>query len=233
MFNQPIQRTILTSVEEIKRYSFLMNGIISSEKMVRYQNNGQIAYADEAGRIYVTPYRKEIHEILANAGFEEGSLSVPFSNGGSIPESYEWLKKIALQENWATTHVIAYGLSSCKNIKCVDLSSIDEKMHVCEIFRYEDKETKKIYHNMVNLWIPNDEGDNISTYIIIDKKTLIVCDEYGRTFLIKVKSVINDIVNLLIDAGYRHNPNPARYVSVYEPEEEPLETPELPDNAIE
>lgn len=230
MFTQPIKRTLLNSVEEIKSYSYRMNGF-SSKKMVRWQDNGQIAFADENGVLYVTPYRAEIHDILKKAGYEESSLSVPFSSGGNKPESYEWLEKIALQENWATTHLLAYGISSTKEIKHVDLSSIEEKIHVSEIFRYEDKDTNKIYHHMVNLWLPNGEEDNLGTYIIIDKKTLVVCDEYGRTFLIKLKSVINTIVNTLIDAGYRHNPNPARYVSFYEPEE-PLE-PELPDNAIE
>lgn len=230
MFTQPIKRTLLNSVEEIKSYSYRMNGF-SSKKMVRWQSNGQIAFADENGVLYVTPYRAEINDMLEKAGYEESSLSVPFSNGKDVPISYQWLEIIANQENWATTYLIAYGISSTKDIKPVDLSSIEEKIHISEIFRYEDKDTQMIYHNMVNLWL-NGEEDNLGTYIIINKKTLIICDEYGRTFLLKVKSVINDIVNLLIDAGYRHNPNPARYVSFYEPEEEKPQKPKLPSDSI-
>ena len=230
MFTAPIKRTKLTNLEEVKKYSYLMNET-SSATMIRCQNNGQIAFADGKGNLYVTPYREEIHKILADAGYKEGTLYVPFSNGTSFPESYQWLIKIALQENWSATYEEANKISIDRGIKSVDLSSFEEKMHICEIMRYEDKETKLIYHNMVNLWLHNGEKNNIGTYIIIDKKTLIICDEYGRTILIKVKTVIYDIVNSLIDAGYRHNATPERYVSFYEPE--PLETPELPVDAIE
>ncbi len=230
MFTTPIKRTPLTTLEEVQKYSYLMNDI-SSDTMTFCQNNGQIAFVDYQGHIYVTPYREEIPKILTRSGFEIGSIYVPFSNRGDIPVSYEWLKKIALTENWAATHERAYEIASERGIKTVDLSFI-EKIHICEFFRYEDKENGMIYHSMANLWLFNGEENNIGTYIIIDNKTVIVCDEYGRTFLIKVKSVINYIVNTLIDAGYRHNATPERYVSFYKPEEEPLE-PELPADTIE
>lgn len=230
MFTTPIKRTPLTTLEEVQKYSYLMNDL-SSDTMTFCRNNGQIAFVDYQGHKYVTPFREEIPSILTRSGFEIGSIYVPFSNGGTIPESYEWLKKIALTENWAATHEMAYCIATERGITPVDLSFIDEKIHICEFYRYEDKENCFIYHHMTDLWLFNGEKNSIGTYIIIDNKTLIVCDEYGRTFLIKVKSVINDIVNALIDAGYRHNATPERYVSFYKPEEEPLE-PELPVNAI-
>ena len=205
---------------------------VSSNVMTFCQNNGQIAFVDYRGLVYVTPYRKEIREILKRSGYEEGSIPVPFSNCENVPESYEWLKKIALQENWSATYEEAYLIATERGITPVNLSSLNEKFHVCEFARYEDKENGLIFHSMANLWLPNNDAENIGTYIIIDKRTLIVCDEYGRTFLIKVKSVINDIVNVLIGAGYRHNATPERYVSFYKPEEEPLE-PELPADTIE
>ena len=231
MFNYPIKRTELKSLEEIKKYSYLTSKI-SSQPRVWCQENDQIAYTDKSGNIYVTPYRTEIQSVLSDAGYKEGTLYVPVFDGGIIPNHYRWLKKIALQENWATTHFQAIEIAAARDIKPVELST-DEKFHVCEISScYNDKENSSIYFPMANLWLLNGEKDNIATYIIINKKTLLICDEYARTFLIRVKSVINDIVNELIDAGYRHNPTPAKYVSFYEPEEEKPQKPKLPSDSI-
>ena len=45
------------------------------------QNNGIVAFVDSEGRKYVTPFVREIREILSAAGYREGGLYVPLSNG--------------------------------------------------------------------------------------------------------------------------------------------------------
>ena len=45
------------------------------------QNNGKVVFVDDQGRTFVTPFCSEIRSVLAKAGYREGSLAVPFSNG--------------------------------------------------------------------------------------------------------------------------------------------------------
>ena len=65
---------------------------------------------------------------------------------------------------------------------------------------------------MITKYLFNHSRDNIGTYILLNDRSVLVCDEYGRTFLISVKVSINDIVNTLIEAGYTRTPNPEYYV---------------------
>ena len=48
------------------------------------QNNGRVVFVDESGKTYVTPFCPEVREMLFAAGYEEGSLYVPLSNGEEI-----------------------------------------------------------------------------------------------------------------------------------------------------
>ena len=48
------------------------------------QNNGRVAFIDAKGEMYVTPYCEEIRSALAAAGYKEGSLFVPLSNGENL-----------------------------------------------------------------------------------------------------------------------------------------------------
>lgn len=48
------------------------------------QNNGKVSFVDSTGKMYVTPFTSEVREMLAAAGYREGSLYVPLSNGEQI-----------------------------------------------------------------------------------------------------------------------------------------------------
>ncbi len=48
------------------------------------QNNGRVVFVDECGKTFVTPFCPEVRELLAQAGYKEGSLYVPLSNGEEI-----------------------------------------------------------------------------------------------------------------------------------------------------
>lgn len=218
MINTPIKHVRLNSMEELLKFSY-ETGTISSNKREMTYNNGQIAFADERGHVYVTPYRPEIFEILLENGFQESkTLFVPFSNGEECPDQYKWLRKIAKEEAWAYTNEKAAEKSASKGIKAV---KIQKNLQIKEISPYNGyNDTHTWYYSLVKPYLQNSSEDNIGTYIVVDEKTLVACDEYGRTFLIKAKTVINDIVNALIAAGYTRTPNPEKYIcTIAEPTE--------------
>ena len=212
MFNTPIKHTRLSTLEEVKDFSFTNFGV-QAKPMTYCQNNGQIAYADNWGWLYVTPYRSEIREILEKEGYREGAIFVPFSNGEEMPEAYKWLSKIADEENWAETYEMAFQVATEKGIKPVKVEN--QKFHIMETRFYYDEKTGTSYKALAIQFLLNDSRKNIGTYIIIDEKTLAICDEYGRTFLVRAKTIINDLVNSLIDAGYTRTVHPEWYIQHY------------------
>lgn len=216
MFTNPIRHTRLNSMEEVMNFSFCTHS--RAKPLTRCQKNGQIAFANQYGIVYVTPYRPEIHGILKESGYTEESISVPFSNGENRPDAYQWLEKIAEEENWALTYEKAFKISALKGIQPVE--KVSGKYHIHEISYYDDTEAHTIYSALIMKFLMNLSEYNIGTYIIVDEKTLVVCDEYGRTFLLKAKTVINDLVNTLIDAGYTRTVHPELYVRKYEPKVE-------------
>ena len=56
------------------------------------QNNGRVVFIDAKGEMYVTPYCEEIRAALTSAGYREGSLFVPLSNG-ETPVDFHIKKK--------------------------------------------------------------------------------------------------------------------------------------------
>ena len=215
MFNAPIRHTRLSTLEEVMNFSYRTD--FRATPMAKWQNNGQIAHADQYGVIYVTPYRREIHSILENAGYKDGSLYVPFSSGSeTLPDEYQWLVRVAEEENWASTYEEAFQKASSRGIQPVKVSG---KYQIREISRmFDDTEHHTFYFPMTMMFLANNTDKNIGTYIIIDEKSVMLCDEYGRTFLVKVKTVINDFINSLIAAGYTRTIHPWFYVRKVEAE---------------
>jgi len=88
MFNTPIRHTRLTSIEDVKKFSYKTN-IYSEYAHTMTFNNGQIAFTAEDGLVHITPYRPEVIEILGEAGYsEKHSLSVPFPNNETKSSEY-------------------------------------------------------------------------------------------------------------------------------------------------
>ena len=218
MFTIPFRHTRLTSLEEVMKFSFLTDS--RATPLTYCQNNGQIAFANRNGNVYVTPYRAEIHSILEESGYNEGSIFVPFSNGEKRPESYRWLVKIAEQENWAKTCEEAFRVASIKEIQPVKVSGKYQIKEIYENSYYDDTNTNTVYRALATKFLLGQSVENIGTYILVDDKTVVVCDEYGRTFLIKAKTVVNDLVNSLLDAGYTRTVNPELYIKGYTPNAE-------------
>lgn len=215
MFTTPIRHTRLNNMEELLKFSYRTDG--KTKPLTKWQNNGQIAFADAFGCVYVTPYRTEVHEILEKNGYTDKCFFVPFSNSGERPEAYKWLVQIAEEENWAETYEEALKVATEKGIKPVKLS---QKFQLKEISYYDDKETNTIYSALTTQYLMNNSRENVGTYIIVDEKTIVICDEYGRTFLVRVKTVVNDLVNALIGAGYTRTAHPEYYIRHYTPVED-------------
>ena len=210
MFNNPIMYTRLKNLDELLNFSLRTDS--RSERAKTYTtNNGQVAFTSKYGYVYVTPYRPEILSILEKEGYSESfSLFVPYSNGEKRPDEYVWLAKIAELECWAYTHEKAWEVALEKGI---DHVHTDNSLYqIKEISYFYDESAKTTYSSMCMKYLHNNSRENIGTYIIVNDKTILICDEYGRTFLVKSKKVINDLVNDLIVAGYRHNSNPYYYV---------------------
>ena len=214
MFTTPIRHTRLNTMEEVMNFSFRTE--FRSTAMTKWQNNGQIAFADENGNVYVTPFRPEIDSILEQAGYRMGSMFVPFSNSEPRPDEYQWLVKIAEEENWAATYEEAFKVAYEKGVKPVKEIG-NYQIKIKEVIFYEDTETHTKYSALTMKYLLNDTQKNVGTYIRVDEKTIVICDEYGRTFLVKAKTVANDLVNDLIGAGYTRTVHPERYVRKYEP----------------
>ena len=209
MFTKPIQHTRLRGMEELLNFSIKTNCYSLRNDAFCFRNE-QFAFTDYSCCIHVTPFRSEITNILIAAGYKERLPFFPDIDD-SEEEAYDWLKAIANEENWAETYERAYNLSLEKGIKPVTLDT--QKLQIKEIlYCYDDVSTHTKYERMIEQFLTHDTQKNIATYILVDEKTVLICDEYGRTFLVKAKIVINDVVNALIDAGYTRTTHPEKYV---------------------
>ena len=168
-----------------------------------------VAYTNKYGYTLVTPYRKEIPDILRRNGYVEKYIYVPFSNNGEkIPNSYLWLMKIAKEENSAATCVEA--LKFAKEIGISDVNTTPFSIRIKEVKETFEME-ENIFLPMTGLFLLNGK-ENVGTYIVVNREKVLLCDEYGRTFLVSVRPIINEFVNALIDAGYTRTCHPENYV---------------------
>jgi len=210
MFTIPIKHTRFNTIGEVYKFSYKTKG--RTEPLRYFERNGNIAFSDANGEIHVTPFRSEIPVLLKSEGYLKTSMWVPFCDDEEEPEAYCWLKSIADEEKWAETYETALRLSTARQIKPVKLNT--KNLQIKEIlYCYDDVYNHRKYERMIELFLRFNTKDNIATYILIDEKTVLICDEYGRTFLVKAKTVINDVVNTLIDAGYTRTIHPEKYVS--------------------
>lgn len=225
MFTSFIRRVQLSTLEEVKNFSEQVYGTRSEQRKVYYQNNGQIAFVDENGFYFVTPYRCEINSILVDNGYKEYGIFVPNSNGEQTTDRYTWLRAMANRQNWAVTHEEAYQVAQAKGLKEVKFHCNPKHYQYKEVGTYLNDE-KWIYNPMVSMYLSNYSKDYIGTYILVDPTIILVCDEYGRTFKVTVHTqhAYNSIVNDLIEAGYMENHHPEYFVQKAPPAETDTET---------
>lgn len=214
MFARPIKYSPLNSLEELIDFSIQLP--CNHEERLRKiwnVNSGWVIFYNSSYSHFLTPWRPEIPKILKEHDiFENNKLFVPPVSEYDKTRA-NWLWKIASEECWAYAHQEAKKIADEKGIKEVEIA---ESVKVREItFDYNG------YRPMVMKSLSNDSRLNIGTYILVDDKTVYVCDEYGRSYVVEVKKVINDVINMLIDAGYTRNIHPWLYIQEDQRQEDP------------
>lgn len=225
MFNTPIRHVPLTNLGEVYHYSIEAYSPPDEAFTFCVIDEDHIAFTNTYGTVFITPYRNEVPEILSKSDYKRGEILVSLSENRYALPAYQWIRKIADEENAARTYEVAYEKAKEKGIK--PFSPDTRGLQIKEIplgSYYQDDSTNIRYNSLEDIFFRFQSGDNIGTYIIVNEKTLVVCDEYSRTFLIKTKYIINDIVNNLINAGYTRTLHPEWYIKEYistdAPEEE-------------
>ena len=180
MFGNPMKHTRLSSMEELLKFSY------STDRHSKYPFqvtacNGNIAFSDVNCNIWATPYRPEVFDILNGNGYCidkcKETLSVPSFRAG----------------NCALTYANSFKIATEKGLKpvCIDQSKYMFKIMEISCY-YKDMETHASYLPLVSCFHHNSSENNIGTYIVINPKSLVICDEYGRTWLLKIKTSINE-----------------------------------------
>jgi len=214
MIKKLIPYQALGTLEELLAVSYHVMNAAEVEPKTFCQNNGQIAYACGSGCVLVTPYRPEIHTILRNAGYKEGYIHVPFSNGEECPLEYTWYSKMADEENWYYTYQKALEYSKAKGIQPVEINN--QEYLIEEISYKYDEEKNLVYKRMIDEFLIGFSVENLGTYISIDAQSLMICDESGRTYLITTLfGNVDDLIVDLRNAGYKHCTRPSLFVYPY------------------
>lgn len=219
MIFAPIKHSKLETVEDIRSFSCMTNKF--SKTRTYYNTKERIIWVDYDQIVRVTPYRPEIIERFENTLFTRDPALLNFQSECDNFTRYSWLKQIAEEENWNYTYEIAHIIAGQKGLKGI---SLPERIQIREIspssYFYDGNDTSLYFSPMVKMFVSEGSGTNIGTFIIINNKTLLMCDNYGRTFLIKVKDCINDVVNSLLMSHYTRNSTPENFVSTSKPENE-------------
>lgn len=169
-------------------------------------NNEILAFVDEKGNYYVTPYCAEVSEYLSKNGYTNGYIYVPFSNGEEPSDrivAQEW-KKICVEakelhsrkeKERQQDQINKYLVN--KNIKELTQEVYDKSIEIPSKgfgVSFYDSE-----YNVVRP-IPNfDLGVAIGTYYHNNGK-LIFVDKKGKTYL---SPYYHDLSLRLKNAGYK------------------------------
>ncbi len=223
MFRKPIRHVPLRTMEEVKACSYELGESSSDDRgSYTYQSlenhSTAIIYCDECNQLFITPFRRDIEQILIDQKYRnvhDRFYKMLFYPNNIIPAEYQWLEWIAKEENWALTYEEAFRFSQEKDIKPVTiLEPICRLNQIIEAPLVNEIPGKiETCRPMISLLFETGTLENVGTYIHLSSRSLLVCDEYGRTFYIAVNGVINDIENLLISSGYTRTKHPERYVS--------------------
>lgn len=224
MFFEPVRYTKLRNAFEVMKYSKLVfTQSNTSIKKVYCIYRDQIIFVDENGYGYMTPYREEIMDVLEKEdGYKSSSfiLNMPESSRKEIDrqmqqEDYKWLMQMANSEEWNLTFEKAHTAAQNNNVKEVE---IDESL----IRFFQDVTTEEYilgagkgsiaFKGMVEKHLNNGSELNVASFIRFNSTTLLICDNYGRTFLVRFTKSTNHVVNQLLEAGYTYTTYPWLYV---------------------
>lgn len=222
MFSKPIRHVKLKGFSDLANYSLsLFEFKLQSERKQYciYQEN--VVYVTEEGQVYVTPIRPEVCSILKENGYTEAGFSIPYKGKEFVEklnylinsDGYKWLIKIAEEEIFYYMFEQAHYVAKKKGIKEVEVKREFVEMYA-DVSMEEKKFGEYLYTGMLDKKFKLLSENNVGTYIRVNEDTILLCDEYGRTYYIKIKvqDYVNDFINQLIDAGYTRNRFPWEYV---------------------
>ena len=223
MFVSPIIPAVrMDSMADVTRYSIYYKYEHEHEKMVYCTNNGMLAYITESGEVRATPFY-EAGDILEANGYRTGSLFVPYSNGEQPTPELTMLRLYHKQFGQAVTFEEARKISREKGIDDSKVEFTPSEIKVCEVSygsSYVYKTGFEDIHSIVVTSVTSmyllDGKDCIGTFVHFGNNFLVICDQWGRTFVVTPKTgVLNGFVNKLIDAGYTLMPNPEDSIKLY------------------
>ena len=206
MFYEPIRYVPFKTFQELMDNSIQLFGrcLGSPQKYTHYQDS--IVYIDGKSQTFVTPLRKETSNILKNNGYEEGEYFIRCADKEYIDKlrfvidgpEYKWLEKMAREQDWNFAYQEAHKKAIRKNIL-----SVEPDMYTVADFELIEDEKTIDGTTFCRMMTSNSLGySNIGSFIRENNKRVLLCDEYGRTFLITFKYSANEFINQLIDANY-------------------------------
>lgn len=217
------------SIEQLNTYSKHVDIPGKGLSKGRYykMENGYILYTCNPKFTYLSLPWLGLEDFLKANGYRE-SKKLP----SSIQISKEWFTGFNLLRNQMMLQYWAAAFEKCskaaaeRQIRSVEIQE-DIVFHDITFhdYSFEEKTTLSFTvssqitcKGMIQAYPICNGMKNVGTFIYCDT-FLVVCDEYGRTFLFQQvseeKSLI-PIVNQLIEAGYTINPTPDEYVIIRE-----------------
>lgn len=170
------------------------------------QCNGRIAFVDDRGHTYVTPFRHEIRNILKKAGYKESEFHVPLANEEELVDLYckeEWERLCLAEKKTTKVRIAQEKVERIKDISMKKgLYSLPPELYRLT-FEIPDTGVETIgYGKEHETLLPVDDFNlesKIGTYCQNAGRVVFV-DNQGRTF---VTPFCSEITHSLQRAGYK------------------------------
>ena len=230
MFYEPLRlMKPFDSVKQLLNYSKRVEipGKGLPNKRYYKMENGNILYTYNPKFTYLTLPWLGLENFLKAYGFKKSKkLELP------NPIPVDWYSDFALLYEQMKLQYWAAAFDKCKqsaeasNLQPVeiheevvfhDLTFHDYTFHEMTTRSFV-KPSNITCKGMVHAFPTCNGVKNVGTFIYCET-FLVVCDEYGRTFLLQQTSEENSLIpvmNRLIEAGYTINPTPNEYVNFQE-----------------
>lgn len=214
MFYAPIRHTPLKYPSDVLNFS-CYTGYTAEKIKTFFQKDSDIFICNEDGKVFATPFREEIPIVLEEFGFKQECFEGGFSPiPRRISEKYFILQEMAEREKQLKFYEENFKKSPQR----------DSSYTIPENLRFSNYEITgprtvgiNIEYNIRPLFCENNENHNISTFIIFhNDNRILLCDEYGRTFLISFNSTddLHIFVNFLLESNFSYTIHPEEYISL-------------------
>jgi hypothetical protein len=170
------------------------------------QNNGKVVFVNDEGKTFVTPYCSEVRDILDAAGYRQGSLFVPLSNGEDIVDdklNEKWNFMVTDARNKLMARIKEENLARFKTIaeekgvKTLPQGAYDKSLEIPQ----DGLETVSLMSGpfitspVYEFQVP----EHLGKYCQNNGRVVFV-DEQGKTW---VTPFCFEVSSMLRDAGYR------------------------------